>query len=176
MTSSRIDTSIPAGQPRLVAIAGPRSGEVLPVSAPELTIGRDPSNGLCLADLSLSRRHCAITLDGPAARIRDLRSSNGTFVNGMQISDHLLRDGDRIQLGESLFLFISEPSGPSAVPVTLSGSEPGAATVRLRLEDASYLRGDVPHASRPSRKERHLQALLTIATAMNTARKEEEIL
>jgi transcriptional regulator with GAF, ATPase, and Fis domain/pSer/pThr/pTyr-binding forkhead associated (FHA) protein len=172
----RSDTSIPSGQPRLVAIAGPRSGEVLPVSAPELTIGRDPSNGLCLADLSLSRRHCAITLEG-APRIRDLQSSNGTFVNGMQISDHLLTDGDRIQLGESLFLFISEASAAPAVPVTLSSAEPGAATVRLRLDDVTYLRGDEPRAAlHATRKEQHLQALLTIATAMNTARKEEEIL
>jgi Nif-specific regulatory protein len=168
---------IPSGQPRLIAIAGPLSGEVLALSGPELTIGRDPSNRICLADLSLSRRHCEITSVGDAApRIRDLRSSNGTFVNGMQISEQLLADGDRIQIGESVFLFISKAAGPTGVPVTLSGGEPTAATARLQLEDSTYLRRDGEDSpSHASRKEQHLQALLKIATAMNSTRKEEDV-
>jgi transcriptional regulator with GAF, ATPase, and Fis domain len=168
---------IPSGQPRLIGIAGPLSGEVLALTGSELTIGRDPSNRICLADLSLSRRHCEITILGDAAPcIRDLHSSNGTFVNGMQISEQVLADGDRIQLGESVFLFISKAAAPPTVPVTLSAGEPTAATLRLQIEDSTYLPrdGGVP-SPHTSRKEQHLQALLKIATAMNSTRKEEDI-
>ena len=176
MMSSRSDPPpIPFDQPRLVVIAGPRSGEVLPLGGPELTIGRDPSNTICLTDLSLSRRHCAITTEG-APRVRDLGSSNGTFVNGMQIGDHRLADGDRIQIGESLFLFISRAPAAPNVAVAFTESEPGAATIRLRFEDAAYLRRELSGASQhSSRREQHLQALLAIATAMNSIRKEEDI-
>ena len=99
---------------------------------------------------------------------RNLRQRNADL-------QQLLTDGDRIQLGESLFLFISKAAGAPTVPVTLSQGEPSAATLRLEIEDSTYLRdGGVP-SPEASRKEHHLQALLKIATAMNSTRKEEEV-
>ncbi|MEN3340116.1 MAG: two-component system, NtrC family, response regulator HydG [Acidobacteriota bacterium] len=165
-----------ADQLRLVAIAGPLSGEVLPLNQPELTIGRDPSNAICVSDLSLSRRHCTISTAPPQPSIRDLGSSNGTFVNGMQTSEQGLADGDRIQLGESVFLFISRAPGPNPIPVTLTPAQPAAATTRLSLHDLAYLRGGASDVGpRAPRRERDLQALLKISTAMNAARQESEV-
>jgi transcriptional regulator with GAF, ATPase, and Fis domain len=161
-----------ADSPRLLAIAGPLCGEVIPVNGEGLTIGRDPSNRIALADLSLSRRHCAISAT-PEPRVRDLGSSNGTFVNGMQVSDHVLSDGDRVQVGESIFLFVCNPA---PVPVVLTEEQPGPATVRLRVEDARYLQQDSHAVSRSSaRREQALHALLRIATSLNTARSEMDI-
>lgn len=75
----------------------------LPQPLQRFTIGRDPGNGWAIADhtLAISARHCEIvdTPAGPA--LRDL-STNGTFVNGAasrMAGDHLLRDGDCIELG-----------------------------------------------------------------------------
>ena len=127
-----------ANQPRLIVLAGPLYGDVLALSGSELTIGRDPSNQICVGDLSLSRRHCAISTGAPEPRIRDLGSSNGTFVNGMQISDRPLADGDRIQLGESVFLFIAKAPNSSDVHVTSLRESPAQPTSRLRIEEAKY--------------------------------------
>ena len=71
-----------------------------------MTIGRDTSNDICLADMALSRAHCAIEKSGGMWRIRDVNSSNGTFVNGGQVSEQALRDRDSIELGESVFVFM----------------------------------------------------------------------
>ena len=165
-----------ANQPRLIALAGPLYGEVLALSGSELTIGRDPSNQICVGDLSLSRRHCAISTGAAEPRIRDLGSSNGTFVNGMQISDRPLADGDRIQLGESVFLFIAKAPNSSDVHVTSMRESPAQPTTRLRIEEAKYLQPQLGDPSRDAvRTQRALHALLSISTAISALRKEEEI-
>ncbi|PYR88629.1 MAG: hypothetical protein DMF84_27535 [Acidobacteria bacterium] len=165
----------PAEGPRLIAIAGPLCGEVTRLNGAELTIGRDPSNVMCLADLLLSRRHCVITIT-PVPRVRDVGSSNGTFVNGMQITDHPLSDGDRLQVGESVFVFVAKALRRGDMPVTLTREEPGPSTTKLRLDDARYLQCEltgVPQVT--GRTEQALQALLKISAALNAAGAEEEI-
>jgi pSer/pThr/pTyr-binding forkhead associated (FHA) protein len=55
-------------------------------------------------DLDLSRKHCAIDIiAGTQAVIRDLGSTNGTYVNGKKISTQEIKNGDLIQIGQSLF-------------------------------------------------------------------------
>jgi len=162
-------------EPRLIAIAGPLCGEVTRLNTREFTIGRDPSNAMCLADLLLSRRHCIIDLT-PVPRVRDIGSSNGTFVNGMQITDHELADGDRLQVGESIFVFVTKAGSVGGVPVSVLSTQPEPATTRLRLEDSCYLRrdsiGEVPSGTRT---EQALHALLKISASLNGARTEKDI-
>lgn len=159
--------------PRLIAIGGPLCGEVTRLNGTELTIGRDPANTLCLADLLLSRRHCQIVMT-PLPLVRDLGSSNGTFVNGMQISEHALVDGDRLQVGESVFVFVARTTTfPADVPVTVTGDPAGPATTRLHVEDARYLQRDAAPAA--ARTERALQALLRASVALNGAGTEAEM-
>ena len=76
----------------------------LPDDEPQL-IGRS-SEALPLTDQTISRRHAELTPDEGSWYIRDLLSANGTFVNGVRVSgSHLLRPGDQIRVGNSLFLF-----------------------------------------------------------------------
>jgi transcriptional regulator with GAF, ATPase, and Fis domain len=165
----------PAEGPLLIAIAGPLCGEVTRLNGAELTIGRDPSNVMCLADLLLSRRHCVITMT-PVAHVRDVGSSNGTFVNGMQITDHPLSDGDRLQVGESVFVFVAKAPSPVYVPLTLTRQQPGPSTTRLRLDDARYLQRELTGEPQgAARTAQALQALLKISNALNAAGGEEEI-
>jgi pSer/pThr/pTyr-binding forkhead associated (FHA) protein len=111
----------PAGpQARLVAISGPLAGDVLSLTEGGARIGRDVSNDICLPDLALSRSHCTIGTTGGLWRICDLQSSNGTFVNGVQVTDHQLTDRDRIALGGSEFLFVLN-AHPPAIPSLLDG-------------------------------------------------------
>lgn len=72
----------------------------------ELSIGRAPNNGLVLDDAKVSRNHAMIMMLDTGPVLRDLKSANGTEVNGTLISgDHLLHDGDAITVGDTSFIF-----------------------------------------------------------------------
>lgn len=66
-------------------------------------IGRSEDAHFCLPqDRFFSRHHCILEIAPPQAFIRDLSSTNGTFVNGMRIDNAYLKSGDRIQGGETI--------------------------------------------------------------------------
>jgi pSer/pThr/pTyr-binding forkhead associated (FHA) protein len=163
--------ALSAAGARLVAVSGPLSGEVLSLPERGATIGRDSSNDICLPDLALSRLHCAIETADGTWRIRDSRSSNGTFVNGVQVTDHQLNDRDRIQLGESVFLFMVI-ADPSTIPSLVE--QPLEAATRLQVENNDYLQHAAAQLASP-RASRQLRALLEIATTLNRLTTEGEL-
>lgn len=65
----------------------------------KLTIGRLADNGLQIDDGSVSSRHAAIEFEAEAHHLHDLGSTNGTFVNGEQVTDAVLRHGDEVRFG-----------------------------------------------------------------------------
>ncbi len=94
----------------LTVIQGPDKGRRfdLPDNEPQ-QIGRS-SESLPLSDQTISRRHCELTPDEGKWFILDLNSANGTYVNGIRVTDRrLLQPGDQIRTGMSLFLFGEEP-------------------------------------------------------------------
>src|SRR5438477_2127157 len=97
---------------RLVAITWPLEGATFPVEG-ELSIGRDRQNTLAIEDRVLSRRHCAIQESDGKCSVRDLGSSNGTYVNGLPVTMRMLSDGDQITAGQNLFLFACGATKPS---------------------------------------------------------------
>jgi pSer/pThr/pTyr-binding forkhead associated (FHA) protein len=72
-----------------------------------LQIGRDPANGVVLNDVSVSRSHAEIFFQGSLARVRDLGSANGTFVDGTRIRDSALYDGQSVRIGSVGFTYRS---------------------------------------------------------------------
>lgn len=72
-------------------------------------LGRDTGANIVLDDANVSRRHSEIlvTHDGPhlVARIRDLSSTNGTWVNGERVSSVRLQAGDRITIGQTSMIY-----------------------------------------------------------------------
>ena len=96
---------------KLVVLAGPLCGEAFPIEGPGLTIGRDTATQLSIPDRLMSRRHCEVqTVDGGFV-LRDLGSSNGTFVNGIPIRERMLQHGDRVRVGDSVLLFLDRQEG-----------------------------------------------------------------
>ena len=90
----------------LTVIQGPEKGRrfELPDNEPQM-IGRS-SESLPLRDQTISRRHAELTPDNGTWFIHDLKSSNGTFVNGLRlISRHKLNNGDQIRTGTTLITF-----------------------------------------------------------------------
>lgn len=129
--------------PRLVAIAGPLQGKTFPLRGKDLSIGRDDSNVVCVRDFSVSRKHCVIQKAGEEQfRIFDLDSHNGICVNGIPTKERDLQHGDRIELGDSLFLFLVRESESSDLATDVadldSSSFTARSTVRLDLKDARY--------------------------------------
>ncbi|NVJ06340.1 FHA domain-containing protein [Myxococcus sp. AM001] len=103
--------------PALLLLTGPSAGRRHDVLA-EATIGRSPSCEIPLDDHQVSRKHALISvLDGQSC-IRDLRSRNGTFVNGERlVGEVVLKPGDQVRVGATTALF--EPP-----PVTLVADGP----------------------------------------------------
>jgi len=79
----------------------------LPVTEPEMTIGRAEHNHVVLASQRVSRFHAALTTDGPVVMIRDLDSRNGTFVNGKRIEMQILVNGDNIDIAGYWMRFLA---------------------------------------------------------------------
>lgn len=78
-----------------------------------MTIGREPTNRLVVADERCSRHHCAVFYEHSAWQIRDMDSRNGTIVNGVRIDrDVELTEGATIGIGASELLFTSDLSRP----------------------------------------------------------------
>lgn len=84
-------------------------GDHYPLLAAITVLGRDNSADVILDDPGISRQHTEIrvTSDGPhlVANIRDLGSTNGTFVNSERITSQRLADGDRINVGRTALIF-----------------------------------------------------------------------
>lgn len=90
---------------KLKVLRGASAGKEVVVRGPRFFIGRSEECHLRANSDAISRRHCAITVQDDAVRIRDLGSRNGTFVNGTRIDgDHRLEMGDQLRVGPLEFL------------------------------------------------------------------------
>ena len=83
----------------LEILDGDRAGEVLPVPDGALRIGRKPSNDLVLADEKTSGVHAEVVLEGDRHVLRDLGSTNGTFLDGKRVTEVVLTTGDVVTVG-----------------------------------------------------------------------------
>ena len=70
-----------------------------------VTIGRHPASTIVLADPSISRNHAELRPALGGHLLSDLASSNGTWVNGQQVTHHMVEDGDQIQIGPHLLTY-----------------------------------------------------------------------
>jgi hypothetical protein len=102
---------------RLRVVRGPLSGETIRVPRGKLLIGRETDCHLRLDSKSVSAHHCVLLLDEYTLRIRDLGSTNGTFLNGNRIGKHesILLHDDTISIDELTFqIDLSQPADREA--------------------------------------------------------------
>lgn len=91
----------PSG-PRLIVTQGTYAGSIYALEAGVVTIGREESNMIALPeDNAISRRHARITSEGGEFTVHDEGSSNGTFVNGVKVTEQALKSGDEVQIGNT---------------------------------------------------------------------------
>ncbi|MCS6949233.1 MAG: FHA domain-containing protein [Armatimonadota bacterium] len=102
--SSTATATAVAAAPRLVGSRGAYSGTIFEITGSEASIGREAGNTIQLSnDNTVSRRHARLLRQGDGWTIRDEGSSNGTWVNGVRVTEHQLRPGDEIQIGATFF-------------------------------------------------------------------------
>lgn len=106
-------TTRPRRAPRLVW-----GDQAFPLEHGENVLGRGPEAAVLLDAPSVSRSHARIVVDGARSVLEDLRSKNGTWLNGDPVrSARELHDGDEIRLGSVQVLFRSLPHGYSTATV-----------------------------------------------------------
>jgi two-component system, cell cycle response regulator len=97
-------TRSPRDRAYLIVLAGSNVGEMYRVEGPEIVIGRASGANIRLNDDGISRRHARLLQVGNQVLIEDLNSSNGTLVNGEQVKQLALHDGDKIRVGSTTIL------------------------------------------------------------------------
>jgi len=106
---------------RLVVQPGSPAAWEIKLKAGTNSLGRGPANDFTLDDPSVSTSHCHILLDDQHAVIRDLGSTNGTFVNRAPVTETKLQPGHTIHLGGVEMLYYAD------APVSADTSQPAAA-------------------------------------------------
>jgi serine/threonine-protein kinase len=121
----------------LRVIAGPQTGRVFTFEQHEtFMIGRSEDAHFCLPqDRYFSRHHCILEIAPPQCFLRDLGSTNGTFVNGIRVDSVYLKSGDRIQGGETVLEVevstdIEQPAIHPSRPPTITATIPSLITVK----------------------------------------------
>jgi hypothetical protein len=160
-------------------LSGPLKDSTIPLTEDEVTIGRDPANGIAVTDPSVSRKHCTLSSEEGRFRVRDLESRNGTLVNGVAVQQHYLQHGDQIAAGDSGFLFLLEEDDtvPVASRVEFENADFAAATTIIHPRDVVYLQPDRLSRELPSnsRLANNLNALLKISRVVHAIRDLNEL-
>jgi tetratricopeptide (TPR) repeat protein len=101
------------GEIHLAAADG--GSKVVHIESPRFTIGRGAENSLCVPATVVSRSHAELIRVGANYLLRDLGSTNGSFVNGDRVAERMLNDGDTLRFGsggpEMTFKLIETSSG-----------------------------------------------------------------
>jgi len=126
---------------RLVGIAGPLEGAVFLSADRQVILALDDYHVPFVTDDRTAARHCVIDEAEGRWRVSEGDPQNPPIVNGLPVTDHALADGDRLKLGDSLFLVEVHASRPQGV-ATGTIEEPKARvriTRELRREDVLQL-------------------------------------
>ena len=113
--------------PRFLVVGGPDKDRVLVIHDGVNPIGRHQDALYRLNDPRASRFHCELECKGGAVVVRDKGGSGGTLVNGTKVTEHTLRNGDLVQIGETLMRFQSQAAGAA-----------GASTIGDLAQPAEY--------------------------------------
>jgi len=135
----------------LVVASGVHQGKVINVPGPQLVVGRDEGCHLRPASPAISKKHCAVFMRAGKVFVRDLGSTNGTFLNDEQVvGDREVMDGDRLRAGPLDFTvqvtgksdstplpdsLKSVPASRGAAPKTAEEDADAAAAMLLGMGD-----------------------------------------
>jgi len=94
-----------------------------PVVNSSVVIGRGENCDLRVPLSSVSRKHCELNISGGTIKVRDLSSSNGTYVNNKRITEQDIHAGDRIVVGPVVFTVQVDGEPAEVLPVKTKGQK-----------------------------------------------------
>lgn len=113
------------GKAFLMVSTGEAAGTVFPLTHSSLLIGRSPDAEVRINEQAISNEHARLEVEGARFTLRDLGSTNGTYVNGQRLVDAVtLAGGDSIRAGSTTFTFVTRESGMPAGTVRLRNPDP----------------------------------------------------
>lgn len=110
---------------RLVLLSEGLTGRTYDLKVERTTVGRVADNAFEIPEASISSHHCEIILRGNEVLIKDLGSTNGTFINGEKVTEAKLKPGQILRLG--------------TVEMRLEGAAAAAAPVKQPLDQTKVI-------------------------------------
>jgi len=99
--------------PKLVVLSEGLTGRSHDLKVDKTTIGRVEDNTFQIAEQSVSSHHCEVLLKGADVVVKDLNSTNGTYINGEKISEKVLKPGQILRLGQIEIRLEGEGAAPA---------------------------------------------------------------
>ena len=87
--------------PKLVVLSEGLTGRAHELKVDKTTVGRLEDNAFQIPEQSVSSHHCELLLKGSDVIVRDLNSTNGTYINGEKISEKVLKPGQILRLDKT---------------------------------------------------------------------------
>ena len=129
---------------KLISTSGEQTIDVAP--GRRIVVGRAATSDVPIYDPTISRRHAEVALANGGVQVKDLGSSNGTFVNGARVTETVAGSGDVVTFGKVAFR-VREVTPPHAQPKVDSGAStfgtsppPGATIVRNMPAEAELIK------------------------------------
>ena len=127
---------------KLVILTQGMTGRAHELNVDRTTIGRVEDNTFQIADASVSSHHCEVLLRGGEVVIRDLNSTNGSYINDAQITESVLKPGQKLRLGQIELKLETEGSAPAAAAPAVQAAPaapPAPAAPARKAADATMV-------------------------------------
>lgn len=124
--------------PKLVVLSAGLAGRKHELNVDKTTIGRVEDNTFQIAESSVSSHHCEVLLRGTDVVIKDLDSTNGTFINGERIAESVLKPGQTLRLGQ-IELQLETEGNPVTIPAPPAAAPAPAPTPAAKKTDHTLL-------------------------------------
>ena len=138
--------------PSLFVIQGRDQGQRYTLDEPIISIGRVGGNAVQVNDTEVSRKHAILELSGEEYVLRDLNSSNGSFINGKRVKEQRLLSGDQIQFGRTLLLYTgsveTQDAAESGVSIIESSSDHDGSRILHAISQSEAGAGSLPRCEK----------------------------
>ena len=118
--------------PKIVVLSEGLTGRSFELKVDKTTVGRLEDNAFQIPEQSVSSHHCELLLKGSDVIVRDLNSTNGTYINGEKVSEKVLKPGQILRLGNVEARL--ETDG-AAAPATAGSAAAAASSTEKKKQD-----------------------------------------